>query len=32
VFGKQLFEIAFWVQKALFEKGILISLLVRAFC
>jgi len=32
VFGKQLFEISVWAQKALFEKVILISLLERTFC
>jgi len=31
VFGKQLFGIAFWAQKALFEKAIIPSLLGRAF-
>jgi len=32
VFGKELFAIAIWLQKALFEKVIPISLLRRAFC
>ena len=32
MFGKQLFEIAVWTQKALFEKAILPSLLERVFC
>jgi len=32
VFDKQLFGIAVWAQKALFEKAILPSLLGRAFC
>jgi len=31
MFGKQLFEIVVWAQKALFEKTIFISLLGRAF-
>jgi len=32
VFGKQLFVMAVWAQKALFEKAILPSLLGKAFC
>jgi len=32
VFDKQLFGIAVWAQKALFEKAILPSLLRRVFC
>jgi len=32
VFGKELFAITIWLQKALFEKAIPISLLRRAFC
>jgi len=32
VFGKQLFGKAIWVQTALFQKAILISLLEGAFC
>jgi len=32
LFGKQLFEITVWVQKTVFEKAVLPSLLGRAFC